>query len=92
MGRHRGGSSSSGDLLARFVISELFKSTHKCNWRIGNDINKCSLCGKCENVCHAGALSVSRHNGTWKLNNRICNHCLSCVMACPKRCLMQVSL
>lgn len=90
--RHHGGSGSSVELIARLFLSGLAESNSRRHWRIGNDIGQCSLCGLCEDKCHVGALTVSRHNRTWKLNNRICNHCLNCVMVCPKRCLKQVNL
>lgn len=90
--RHRGGSGSVGDLITQLVFSELFIGSHRPGWRIGNNIHDCILCGKCEDKCSIKALSVDKSKKTWKLNNRVCNHCLNCVMVCPKRCLSQVSI
>lgn len=90
--RHRHGNSSIGLEISKFVLSEFLRSSYKSRWRIGNDIKQCSLCGKCEMVCYSSAITVSRHNKTWTLNNRRCNQCLKCVMTCPTRCLTQVRL
>ena len=86
------GHSSVGFGLGKFIVEGILSSKYKSRWRIGNEINDCSLCGKCETVCHMGAIKVNVNNKTWALNNRRCNQCLSCVMACPKRCLTQVRL
>ena len=90
--RNRHGHSSFGFEIGRFIVDGILSSKHKSRWRIGNEINKCSLCGKCETVCHRNAIQVNIHNKTWTLNNMRCNQCLSCIMACPKRCLTQVRL
>lgn len=90
--RHGMGHSSIGLELGMHLFSEFLRSSHKSRWRIGNDIHKCTLCGKCEFVCHVNAITVSRHNKTWTLNNRRCNQCLECLMKCPARCLTQVRL
>ena len=90
--RYRGGGSSIGEMVGKLIISEVLNSTYKSRWRIGNNINKCTLCGKCELVCHYNALHVNKIAKTWTLNNRLCNHCLACVVACPSRCLSQVRL
>ena len=92
MGRHGRGHSSIGMELGMHLFSEFLKSSHKSRWRIGNDIERCNLCGKCESVCFTQAISVSRHNKTWILNNRRCSQCLECLMKCPTRCLTQVWL
>lgn len=88
--RHRGGHSSIGLEIGKLIFSEILASSHKSKWRIGNNIKQCNLCGKCEFVCHTNAITVSRHNKTWTLNNRRCTQCLTCVMKCPTRCLTQV--
>ena len=90
--RYRGGHSSIGLELGKLLVTQVLKSSYKTSWRIGNNIKQCSLCGKCEKVCPMDALTVSRHNKTWTLNNMRCNKCLNCVVACPTRCLTQVSL
>lgn len=90
--RYRGGRSSIGGMLTELVFSEVLNSIHKSNWRIGNDINQCKLCGKCEAVCSRNALNVNPISKTWTLNNRLCNQCLACVVACPARSLTQVKL
>lgn len=90
--RYGHGHSSIGTDIGRFIVSDLLASRSKSRWRIGNEIKKCKLCSKCESVCHMSAISVSRYDKTWTLNNRRCNQCLNCVMACPARCLTQVRL
>ena len=90
--RYRRGHSSVGLDLGMYLFSEILKSSHKSKWRIGNDIQMCKLCGRCEAVCPVNAISVSVHNKSWTLNNRRCRHCLNCVVKCPARCLTQVYL
>ena len=90
--RHRGGSSSIGLEIGKLIFSELLSAKYRSSWRIGNNIDQCLLCGKCELVCHSNAIMVSRYNRTWTLNNRRCSQCLSCVVSCPKHCLSQVRL
>ena len=89
--RYRRGSSISG-MIGKMIISEVLNSTYKSKWRIGNDINRCTLCGRCEIICRRNALHVDRTTKAWTLNNRRCIHCLDCVMACPTKCLSQVRL
>ena len=90
--RYRGGQPSMGNFVGKMLISELLNATHKPRWRIGNNINQCNLCGKCELICNQNALHVNPMAKTWTLNNRRCTKCLDCVIACPTRCLTQVNL
>ncbi|WP_407375792.1 4Fe-4S dicluster domain-containing protein [Methanobrevibacter sp.] len=90
--RHRGGHSSIGLDIGRLLFSEVMKSSYRPKWRISNNIKQCTLCGKCEFVCPTNAIAVSVHNRTWTLNNRLCSHCLHCIMKCPKHCLTQLAL
>lgn len=55
--------------------------------RVVNDISQCILCGMCERSCPAGAITVDRKTGTWKINPFSCIQCGACVEACPKKCL-----
>lgn len=77
--------------VGKFVFFELLNSNRSAKWRIGNNINECQLCGKCQSVCPSDAISVSKHNRTWTLNNMRCGKCLQCVLKCSARCLTQVS-
>ncbi|WP_407389589.1 4Fe-4S binding protein [Methanobrevibacter woesei] len=90
--RHRRGSSSIGLEIGKLIFSELLNVKYKSRWRIGNNINQCNLCGKCELICSSNAIKVSRPNKTWTLNNMRCNQCLRCVMSCPVRCLKQAPI
>ncbi|MBE6494983.1 MAG: 4Fe-4S dicluster domain-containing protein [Methanobrevibacter thaueri] len=90
--RHRGGHSSIGLELGMHLFTEFLMSSHKSRWRIGNDIQRCTLCGRCQAVCPVNAITVSVHNKTWTLNNRRCTQCLGCVIRCPPSCLTQVKL
>ena len=90
--RYRGGKSSFGAMVGQLIISQFIESKSKSRWRIGNDINKCILCGKCEATCSAGALKVNKAAKTWTLNNYRCHKCLSCLVSCPIRCLNQIRL
>ncbi|MDO5823398.1 4Fe-4S dicluster domain-containing protein [Methanobrevibacter sp.] len=90
--RHRHGNSSLGLEIVKLFFSEFLSTSYKPKWRISNNIERCTLCGRCESVCCSQAISVSTDNRTWTLNNRRCNKCLKCVMSCPARCLAQVDL
>ena len=90
--RHGGGHSSIGLELGLHIFSKLIDSNYKSKWRIGNNIHKCSLCGKCQFACPTDAITVSVHNQSWTLNNMRCRQCLACMVKCPINCLNQVSL
>ncbi len=55
--------------------------------RVVNDVSQCILCGMCEKSCPAGALTVDRKTGQWKIDPFACVQCGACVSACPKKCL-----
>ena len=90
--RHRDGHSSLGLILGRFLISELLNSSFESKWRVGNEIKRCTLCGRCQVVCPVNAISVNVKNKSWTLNNRRCGHCLNCIVKCPVSCLSRVNL
>lgn len=91
-GRYGAGNSISALEIGMQIFSEFLKSSHKSRWRIGNEIQRCSLCGRCQAVCPVNAITVSVHNKTWTLNNRRCTQCLNCAVKCPTHCLTQVRL
>ncbi|WP_458403146.1 DUF362 domain-containing protein [Methanobrevibacter sp.] len=90
--RYRGGRSPFGLKIGKLIFSEVLKSSYESPWRIGNKIDDCTLCGRCEMICPANAISVSVHNRTWTLNNGVCRQCLQCIVKCPQHCLNQVFL
>lgn len=47
------------------------------------DGRKCILCKKCEIICPANAIMVSRIAKTWELDKRRCIGCYRCIHACP---------
>lgn len=46
---------------------------------------KCTLCGRCIQVCPTGALSVDTKTERIVRNLQKCTHCAACVRACPAR-------
>lgn len=58
------------------------------NWRLKVNREKCTLCGRCVDICPALALTVAgRSKETLNINYHICNLCLDCVSACPTEAL-----
>lgn len=51
------------------------------------DINDCIFCGLCRMHCPADAITVSKPERTWELNQFQCVICGCCVSYCPKDCL-----
>ena len=89
--RHRS-RHSIGLQIGKLFLSEFLKSSYNSSWRVGNNINMCTLCGRCEMICPVNAISVSIPKKSWILNNRHCIHCLKCIMTCPVHCLNKVNL
>ena len=54
---------------------------------IENDIDACILCGMCQRVCPADAITVDRKAGNWTINPYSCVQCGNCTHECPKNCL-----
>lgn len=55
--------------------------------RIGKDKEKCTKCGKCDQVCPTGLLEFGASYKTFKKNpsdQYACIRCLSCVGSCPQ--------
>jgi formate hydrogenlyase subunit 6/NADH:ubiquinone oxidoreductase subunit I len=51
------------------------------------EITDCILCSICEKRCPTHAITVSKPDGTWTIDNFSCIQCLSCVRICPRKCL-----
>ena len=54
---------------------------------VENDSSRCILCGMCMRTCPAGAITVDRKTGLWRLDPFSCVQCAACVENCPKKCL-----
>ena len=52
-----------------------------------NDLDACILCGMCQRVCPAGAITVDRKAEDWSIDPYSCIQCANCVHECPKKCL-----
>ncbi|MBW1672558.1 MAG: 4Fe-4S binding protein, partial [Deltaproteobacteria bacterium] len=44
---------------------------------------KCILCGRCEEVCRAGAIKI-KDNKRY-IDSELCDHCLECANVCPSK-------
>jgi ech hydrogenase subunit F len=55
---------------------------------VTNIIEDCILCGICEKRCPTHAITVDKAAESWTIDNFNCIQCLSCVRACPKKCLV----
>ncbi len=77
-GRHGYGAGGLSLLsLARTLTKVSVRGGVKANGR------KCKLCKKCEIICPANAIRVSRIAKTWELDKRRCISCYRCIPACP---------
>ena len=77
-GRHGYGA---GGLSLLSLARTLTKVSVKCG--VKADGKKCTLCGKCEIICPANAIMVSRTAKTWELDKRRCIGCYRCIHTCP---------
>jgi Fe-S-cluster-containing hydrogenase component 2 len=53
------------------------------------DEKRCSACGKCVEVCPAGAIVISQ--GTAIIDQERCTQCEACFHACPEQAILSVS-
>ena len=53
------------------------------------DEKRCSGCGKCVEVCPAGAIAISQ--GTAIVDQERCTQCAACFHACPEQAILSVS-
>jgi Fe-S-cluster-containing hydrogenase component 2 len=53
------------------------------------DEKRCSGCGKCVEVCPAGAIAIRQ--GTAIINQERCSQCEACFHACPEQAILYVS-
>jgi Fe-S-cluster-containing hydrogenase component 2 len=53
------------------------------------DEKRCSGCGKCVEVCPAGAIAISQ--GTAIIDQECCSQCEACFHACPEQAILSVS-
>jgi formate hydrogenlyase subunit 6/NADH:ubiquinone oxidoreductase subunit I len=51
------------------------------------EITDCIFCSLCEKRCPTHAITVSKPDETWTIDNFSCIQCLSCIRNCPKTCL-----
>ena len=86
--------------LAKMSLRNLFKQpatkmypvvaptyTKMTKGHVVNDIDTCILCGICEKRCPTYAIHVSKPDRTWAIEHFACIQCMSCVRACPKKCM-----
>jgi ech hydrogenase subunit F len=55
---------------------------------VSNEIKDCIFCGICEKRCPTHAITVSKEDESWTIDNFACIQCISCVRSCPKKCLV----
>ncbi|MDR0347657.1 MAG: 4Fe-4S dicluster domain-containing protein, partial [Coriobacteriales bacterium] len=61
--------------------------TQRSKGHVVCEITDCILCGICQKRCPTHAITVSKPDETWTIDNFSCIQCLSCVRNCPKKCL-----
>ena len=57
------------------------KLAQHCNVRPFVDAKKCTLCGRCSDVCRYGAVRLEEKAAV--LNDSICTGCAECIAVCP---------
>lgn len=57
--------------------------SHKFSPEIGYIREKCTLCGKCADICPRGALSVDDGSKSVVIDRNKCSGCLLCASKCP---------
>jgi formate hydrogenlyase subunit 6/NADH:ubiquinone oxidoreductase subunit I len=73
--------------VTKLYPAEPPRFTARSKGQVQNDIEACIFCGICEKRCPTHALIVNRPNKSWTIDRFSCIQCLSCVRACPKKCL-----
>jgi len=53
------------------------------------DVDRCSGCGVCVDLCPSGATSVQ--DGKASINQALCNQCEACFDACPEEAILSVA-
>jgi formate hydrogenlyase subunit 6/NADH:ubiquinone oxidoreductase subunit I len=61
--------------------------TSRTKGHVTCDMKECILCGICEKRCPTHAITVSKEDETWTIDNFSCIQCITCVRNCPKTCL-----
>jgi len=51
----------------------------------GVDTDRCTGCGKCEDVCRFGAIKVT--GGKARVDKTFCEGCSACALVCPVKCI-----
>ncbi len=77
-----GVSGAIGNLGLGFLTASGKLRIHDC-LEMRFDREKCDACGLCVPFCPTGA--VAAKNGDISFDARICNNCLGCFIACPRR-------
>ncbi len=67
------------------------KSFENTRGSIQIDIEKCTQCGTCADVCPAAAIETDKETGCWMIQRMQCVLCGLCVETCPEKCLSEVN-
>lgn len=65
------------------ILRKVFES----RGQISYNCDKCIHCTLCQKTCPVNAITVSRKNKEWNIDNNICVRCTHCVSKCPTKAL-----
>ncbi len=74
-------------LIRKIGQIKILRKKLEARGHISHDENKCTYCSLCEKKCPVDAISVSKEDTKWSIDNGVCIRCKTCVLNCPTKAL-----